>query len=456
MLRCARVCRSQGAGGEERFHAPAWPPVLLLVAVLAATSYSPAQQSPPPAPVPSESKKEAYKYLADIVGQGCRIHRSEHFVLASRSPVTRCSAYLREWEIVYERGRRFCRLVSIPVKAEHPPLEVIQFDTQQRFASAIVDFPIARRDLAKGVFHQFHNRFYSFDPAMDTTYLDCRIDEDPRIIGLRSQIEELRKALRQPAFLTGRIKLTLRRPSGKEEMLDAEGATGYLRTVESLLEATKEDIREEICTAAAATWRHECAHQVLYNLGAHARNQRNPMWLVEGVATLLEYPVEEPAAIGYPLDPRSYRFLMQALGLRSGDPGPWSPAFARAVAEGKLIGLPAMLSDRAWWQIQKTHSDALYAQAWSLVYYLVTTQPARLGAYMRHFIARGPNEDAPEQVDLLVFSAAFGRPDESFVNRWIGDLVRLPDPRGTKDHPRTHESDADDDTRESSTLRNHP
>src|SRR5207247_2529427 len=94
---------------------------------------------------------------------------------------------------------------------------------------------------------------------------------------------------------------------------------------------------------------HEVAHQLLHNFQVHRRDVMNPVWFVEGLATLFEPP---PGATG-----AGYNVVNQyrLWRLREADKG-GLPELAELVQE------PTML--------RGGDMDRGYAYAWGLTYYL--------------------------------------------------------------------------------------
>ena len=142
----------------------------------------------------------------------------------------------------------------------------------------------------------------------------------------------------------------------------------------------------------AATIIHEATHQAAFNTGIHSRYVRSPLWVVEGLATMLEGVV----AADMPSDgPRQSRVNRGRLGV-----------FRDAVTPQHRPEILADLiaSDR----IFRTSPGSAYAEAWALTFYLMETQPARYGEYLAKTSRRPAFERYTAKQRTSDFTAVFG------------------------------------------------
>ncbi len=127
-----------------------------------------------------------------------------------------------------------------------------------------------------------------------------------------------------------------------------------------------------------ATIVHEAIHQLAFNTGAHERLFANPLWLVEGLATMFEQPaVYDLRSNRSTLESRMLPSRVQALQPLLQD----STALAARLAN--LIE-----SDRAF-QIDPQNS---YTVAWALTFYLAERMPTEFGRYLQTLRSRGLGE----------------------------------------------------------------
>jgi hypothetical protein len=117
----------------------------------------------------------------------------------------------------------------------------------------------------------------------------------------------------------------------------------------------------------AAVVRHEAAHQLGFNTGAHTRLGATPHWLLEGLACILEMP-ESPQPSGS----RSRLAVHNPLRLDDWRQLAQDPAAARQRIERLIV------SDQS---LRDAPIEA-YAASWALTHYLAEREPQRLQAYL--------------------------------------------------------------------------
>jgi len=153
-----------------------------------------------------------------------------------------------------------------------------------------------------------------------------------------------------------------------------------------------------------STTTHEACHQIAFATGLCRSSQ--PLWLIEGLATLFE-PAERERFLVTASNAGRLRDVREA----------WSDgrgADLRRIVGGETFDAAARHGD-------VSETALAYAEAWSLVHYLVTRRRNALAKYMQS--ARTGEGD--EATRLAAFQAAFG-PDLDALHRgWRRHVRRL-------------------------------
>lgn len=118
-----------------------------------------------------------------------------------------------------------------------------------------------------------------------------------------------------------------------------------------------------------ATIVHEAIHQLAFNTGVHERLAENPIWIVEGLATMFERPAVYEAQVSSSTIP---------LRVNSGQLVQLKPLLADA-ARLELL-LHSMISSD---ELFKADPPTAYALAWGLTFYLAERDPNNYGEYTR-------------------------------------------------------------------------
>lgn len=170
--------------------------------------------------------------------------------------------------------------------------------------------------------------------------------------------------------------------------LDAAG-----RQNASADKATLAAMLNGVAGETADTIVHETTHQVGYNIGIHSRIGETPMWVIEGLATVLEAPGirirgSSDAADKINSDRLNWFSTEYESRRQPGD-------LARMVAEDELF-----------------HNQALdaYSSAWAFTYFM-TENPARARSYIRYLRILGerdPLQHYTAEQRLKDFQSAFG------------------------------------------------
>jgi hypothetical protein len=140
---------------------------------------------------------------------------------------------------------------------------------------------------------------------------------------------------------------------------------------------------------------HEVAHQLLSAFGALPGTTSQPAWLVEGMATLFETPLQD---------------------IRPGDPGVNEyrlTDFRVAASSRALIPWARILSDDALFKPDNPKSATAYAQAWMLVYWAIRERPEELKVLVQaNRVGNAAHVDR-----VAAFESVFGRLDDGFDAR---------------------------------------
>ncbi|MCH2200574.1 MAG: DUF1570 domain-containing protein [Fuerstiella sp.] len=144
----------------------------------------------------------------------------------------------------------------------------------------------------------------------------------------------------------------------------------------------------------ASTIVHETIHQVGYNIGIHTRLGETPLWMVEGMATVLE-----PSGMR---DRRNHQTSSQRVNPERCDwfrnryrPQRPSGSLAKLIASDSLFQRQAL---------------SAYSEAWALTFFLLEN-PARrrqLAAYLQKISQRGATKNYSAKHRLADFQSAFG------------------------------------------------
>ncbi|MFO0946338.1 MAG: DUF1570 domain-containing protein [Planctomycetota bacterium] len=141
---------------------------------------------------------------------------------------------------------------------------------------------------------------------------------------------------------------------------------------------------------------HESIHQIAYNSGFHNRHVRNPVWLVEGMATFFETPDLDAkggwGGVGNVNRERLERF-QQRFSSRPKD------SLRRLILDDTLFRQP------------DTANDA-YAEAWALTYFLCKAKSKSYVEYLKILNARPPMVEYSAEDRVRDFRTAFGKSPE--------------------------------------------
>jgi hypothetical protein len=139
---------------------------------------------------------------------------------------------------------------------------------------------------------------------------------------------------------------------------------------------------------------HETTHQVGYNIGVHSRLGGTPIWIVEGLATVLE-----PSG----MREKTGRQLQQ--GRINQERARW---FAKRHRPGRSMGSLAKLVAADDYFFRQTLNS--YSEAWSFTFFLLENPSRRrdLVTYLQILGSRDPLQQYTSKDRLEDFQKAFG------------------------------------------------
>ena len=172
---------------------------------------------------------------------------------------------------------------------------------------------------------------------------------------------------------------------------------------------------------------HEAAHHMLFNLGVHAANADNPLWLVEGLAT--QFETSQTNVRGELRHTNQMRLadLRAAAAVGPGVKKLTEFQYAHAFRDGGLIPLSSLVADFGA-DAGAGSGDRVttaYAQSWALVFFLARERADDFREYVRRIAERPRGTRTTPEGELAAFSASFGAVDEPFQRAWLTYIVRL-------------------------------
>ena len=291
-----------------------------------------------------------------------------HVVVADRSIATacarRCEEVSRAFRVYF--GRRSVKLQSSPF-----PLPVVVARSRQEFIDFAATDNVTVDETLRGYYMRTSNRVLLYDAPSDVATRPQSIDVAwPSSLIVRD---------RTPAALFER-------------------------------QLADDDIRRSLSSPGLdSTLVHEVVHQVAYNTGLHSRTGGSPLWVIEGLAMMLE--------------PDSVRKNLAAAEVTSRINRDRLEWFARQVRPGWQNGRLAEIvtTDR---RFDVAPLDA-YSEAWALTFFLSETRGSQYAAYLRSQAARTELHEPTENERLAAFRGAFGRDLGKLEVRWLRWMEEL-------------------------------
>lgn len=369
----------------------------------------------------AEAQSPAERELKVAAGPGFELLRSEHFVLAYDTEDRLARSLIKRLEATYQDVERFCATLDLATTAPQDRLAVILFAEPAGFRAYAERLGYDHHG-SFGFYYARTNRSAFFDSAADPELTPAR----QRLAMLEGAVEDYRRALRESAGSGGPVKVSV--AGQPTRYMPRQEVVANIGELTRKAEQLAKDIRQYNTQANQMLIQHEGSHQVLYNVGVHAREGGNPQWLLEGLACLFEPPPISgtPGLAGV----NQFRLydLRKMLELPPAAKTVSDEQIERAVADGRFIPLAQLIGDGSVFASRPEGVWPAYAEAWALAHYLYAERPKDLAEYIRRIAARPRGVERTPQRELDDFTAIFGPLDERFRRDWLDAIVHLPAP----------------------------
>ena len=239
------------------FHRRAW--IMGGVAVIALSIHRPAR---PQSPRIQASKSEVNETLLTIGGADFRIRETGHFAIGYDTPYAEVRSLTGRLEGAYMAIWRFCKDNGLSVWRPTERLGVLFFDRYEDFT---------RYAATAGFTASSTAGFYN--PQTNLAAF-CNMLHSPNLQKVARQIERAERQLKRHDDIP--LEASRMRQRREDQ-----------RTSLSNLKSRRDALVERFNRLVI---QHEAAHQMLFNIGVHARGSDNPLWLVEGLACQFEVP----------------------------------------------------------------------------------------------------------------------------------------------------------------------
>ena len=357
--------------------------------------------------------------LLRVVGPAFTLKRTPHFLVAfdtSRALVDDLTSRL---ELTYQAVHRFCKVISFDPKLTTDRLEVIFFDKQAEYDryAAQMSFPSAG---TYGFYHELTHRSAFFN-----------VLNDPQFLALHASVNTARASLARLQATMDQIRD--RRTPVEVEFQDGRRARLTKAQVEREVASARRELETLDGQRAAYCGRinqtvvqHEVAHHVLFSVGLNVRGAGNPRWLVEGLACLFETPPDMMGSSFYAINQLRLKDFRAAVAGGATRRQLAAEDFLTAVADGRMVPLPRLISDPALFNARGQRAVVYYAAAWGLTHYLQRVHTAALAGYLKAVAARPADAEPSAQEETELFEAHFGPLDQTFAERFSNYILKLP------------------------------
>ncbi len=272
--------------------------------------------------------------LSAEFGKRYEVSGTTHYLVCA--PRGDADNYARLFESIYREVEQFYRVRGFKVTRPEVPLVAVVFATQQEFTAYCVKDGVPPNPGLQGYYSLVSNRVALFDTAGS-----FRSADGTRQTDIRSAVA-------------------------------LSGITGQ----------------------TASTIVHETIHQVGYNIGIHTRLGEAPLWLVEGMATVLE-----PSAM------RKRRSNQQSRQRVNTERFDWFRS--RHLPNRASGSLPKMIASDSLFQRQTLNA---YSEAWALTFFMMENPSRRkdLSAYLQKIASRRSTGAYSAKERLEDFQSVFG------------------------------------------------
>ncbi len=281
-----------------------------------------------------------------------------HYLVCAQSG--RAGRYAQLFETIFRDVEQFYRVRGFKVQAPDVPLVAVVFGSQREFADYCVQDHVTPSASLMGYYSLRTNRVALFDDAS----LVSATDHTERQSGRHTDV-------------------SISQFSSVPQNLSSMSAE---QTTIAALAAVSGDIANTIV--------HETTHQVGYNIGIHSRVGGTPVWIVEGLATVLEPPG---------MRTKSGRQLQQS---RINEQRiQW---FEKRHRPGRTMGSLAKLVASDDYFFRQTLNS--YSEAWAFTFFLLENPSRRrhLVTYLQMLGSRDPLQQYTSKDRLTDFQKAFG------------------------------------------------
>ena len=271
--------------------------------------------------------------LTQQFGKQYEVSGTTHYMVCARKG--RAAGYAQLFERIYREMEQFYRVRGLRMRAPDVPLVAIVFSEQSEFSKYCLRDNVAPTAGLKGYYSLVTNRVALFADAAEFV----------------SAADDLQRTSDIAALF---------------------GIAGQ----------------------AANTIIHETIHQVSYNVGIHSRLGESPLWVVEGLATVLE-----------PSSMRSRRQNQSSAHRVNPERFNW---FQKQYLPSRTPGHLSLLiaSDDAF----RTQTLNAYSEAWALTFFLLENSVRRrhFADYLQRLSERDASADYTAEQRLSDFQAKFG------------------------------------------------
>lgn len=326
------------------------------------------------APFPSGPNEAKFK---EKVGGDFKVRHTDHFFVLYNSEDEVVKDFILRIEATYKAVHRFAITCEITIDYPREKLPVVfcrEFEEYSDVALKIGGAPAPRE--AAGLYFPEANFSLFYDMANSESVKENMA----KVIALKNEAKNAGSAA-----------------AGKAKADEA-------RFIQNRMDQHQEKSNRSVV-------RHEVAHQLLHNFHVHKRDVHNPVWFVEGMATLFEYEPgrgrSESAGFNAINQYRLWR-------LRDADKESPLPELSELIKNPALLRGDGETMDRG------------YAQSWGLTYFLAQKKKKQLREYIELVKTRKKREEITPEREMEDFQKCFGRVDESFKSQWQKFVKDLP------------------------------